>query len=83
MTGSVVKFRHTAGIASKRVRKESMKTIVEEMIAGRKLTIETGRMAKQAHGSVYIQYGDSSVLVAACSEPASRDLASSPHHRVS
>ncbi len=51
-----------------------MKTIVEEMIAGRKLTIETGRMAKQAHGSVYIQYGDSSVLVAACSEPASRDL---------
>jgi polyribonucleotide nucleotidyltransferase len=51
-----------------------MKTIVEEMIAGRKLTIETGRMAKQAHGSVYIQYGDSAVLVAACSEPASRDL---------
>ncbi len=51
-----------------------MKTIVEEMIAGRKLTIETGRMAKQAHGSVYIQYGDSSVLVAACSEPASRDM---------
>lgn len=51
-----------------------MKTIVEEMIAGRKLTIETGRMAKQAHGSVYIQYGDSSVLVAACSEPTSRDL---------
>jgi polyribonucleotide nucleotidyltransferase len=31
-------------------------------------------MAKQAHGSVYIQYGDSAVLVAACSEPASRDL---------
>jgi polyribonucleotide nucleotidyltransferase len=51
-----------------------MKTIVEEMIAGRKLTIETGRMAKQAHGSVYIQYGDTAVLVAACSEPASRDL---------
>ncbi|MCD4707448.1 MAG: polyribonucleotide nucleotidyltransferase [Candidatus Sabulitectum sp.] len=51
-----------------------MKTIVEEMIAGRKLSIETGRMAKQAHGSVYIQYGDSAVLVAACSEPATRDL---------
>ena len=51
-----------------------MKTIVEEMIAGRKLSIETGRMAKQAHGSVYIQYGDSALLVAACSEPASRDL---------
>lgn len=51
-----------------------MKTIVEEMIAGKKLIIETGRMAKQAHGSVYIQYGDSAVLVAACSEPATRDL---------
>ena len=51
-----------------------MKTIVEEMIAGRKLTIETGRMAKQAHGSVFIQYGGAAVLVAACSEPASRDM---------
>lgn len=51
-----------------------MKTIVEEMIAGRKLTIETGRMARQAHGAVYIQYGESSVLVAACSEPATRDM---------
>jgi len=50
-----------------------MKTIVEEMIAGRKLTIETGRMAKQAHGAVYVQYGDSAVLVAACSEPSDRD----------
>ena len=51
-----------------------MKTIVEEVIAGKKLSIETGRMAKQAHGSVYIQYGDSAVLVSACSEKASRDL---------
>jgi polyribonucleotide nucleotidyltransferase len=54
--------------------KESMKTIVEEVIAGRKLTIETGRMARQAHGAVYVQYGDSAVLVAACSEPAARDM---------
>jgi len=51
-----------------------MKTIVEEMIAGRKLTIETGRMARQAHGAVYVQYGDSAVLVAACSEPAAREM---------
>ncbi len=36
-------------------------------IAGRTLSIETGRMAKQAHGSVYVTYGDSSVLVAATS----------------
>ncbi len=44
------------------------------MIAGRKLTIETGRMAKQAHGAVYVQYGESAVLVAACSAPAFRDM---------
>ncbi|MDZ4181231.1 MAG: polyribonucleotide nucleotidyltransferase [Candidatus Cloacimonadaceae bacterium] len=32
---------------------------------GRTLTVEHGRMAKQANGSVYIRYGDSSVLVTA------------------
>ena len=32
-------------------------------INGRPLTIETGRLAKQAHGSVLITYGDSMVLV--------------------
>ncbi len=32
---------------------------------GRPLTIETGRMAKQANGSVYIRYGDTCVLVTA------------------
>ncbi len=32
---------------------------------GRTLTAETGRMAKQANGSVFIQYGETSVLVTA------------------
>ncbi len=32
---------------------------------GRKLYVETGRMAKQANGSVFIKYGDSSILVTA------------------
>ncbi|NLO11090.1 MAG: polyribonucleotide nucleotidyltransferase [Candidatus Cloacimonetes bacterium] len=32
---------------------------------GRTLYIETGRMAKQANGSVFIRYGDSAVLVTA------------------
>ncbi|HNT52356.1 MAG TPA: polyribonucleotide nucleotidyltransferase [Candidatus Syntrophosphaera sp.] len=32
---------------------------------GRKLYVETGRMAKQANGSVFIRYGDSAVLVTA------------------
>lgn len=32
---------------------------------GRKLYVETGRMAKQANGSVFIRYGDTAVLVTA------------------
>ena len=38
---------------------------VEKEFAGRKLVIETGKMARQAHGSALIQYGESVVLVAA------------------
>src|SRR5580704_14354828 len=34
---------------------------------GRKLTIETGKIAKQANGSVVVRWGDSVVLVSACS----------------
>src|SRR5450432_1319244 len=34
---------------------------------GRKLTIETGKIAKQASGSVVVRWGDSVVLVSACS----------------
>jgi len=32
-----------------------------------KLTIETGRLAKQANGSAYVRYGDTVVLATACS----------------
>ncbi len=35
-------------------------------VGGRALTLETGRMAKQANGSVLATYGGSSVLVTAC-----------------
>src|ERR1700744_855719 len=34
---------------------------------GRKLTIETGKIAKQASGSLVVRWGDSVVLVTACS----------------
>ncbi|HEU4584619.1 MAG TPA: polyribonucleotide nucleotidyltransferase [Gemmatimonadaceae bacterium] len=37
---------------------------VETEFAGRKLVIETGRMAKQAAGSALVQYGDTIVLAA-------------------
>ncbi|MEA2104947.1 MAG: polyribonucleotide nucleotidyltransferase [Candidatus Cloacimonadota bacterium] len=38
---------------------------METEFAGRKLTLETGRMAKQANGSVFVQYGGTSALVTA------------------
>lgn len=39
---------------------------VEIDLDGRKLTIETGKIAKQASGSVVVRSGDSVVLVSAC-----------------
>ena len=38
---------------------------VEREIGGRMLSIETGRIAKQAHGSVLVQYADTVVVVTA------------------
>jgi polyribonucleotide nucleotidyltransferase len=33
--------------------------------AGRKLTLETGRIARQADGSIYATYGDAALLATA------------------
>src|SRR4029079_6116815 len=38
------------------------------MVGGRALTLETGRLAKQAHGSILVTYGDTMVLVTAVSQ---------------
>jgi polyribonucleotide nucleotidyltransferase len=35
-------------------------------LGGRKLTLETGKMARQAHGAIVARYGDSVVLATAC-----------------
>ena len=42
---------------------------VERQIGGRTLSIETGKVAKQADGAVVLQYGDTVVLVAAVTAP--------------
>lgn len=42
-----------------------MMHVIERTFAGRPLRIETGRMAKQAHGACLIQYGETVVLAAA------------------
>ncbi|HEY5995885.1 MAG TPA: polyribonucleotide nucleotidyltransferase, partial [Candidatus Deferrimicrobiaceae bacterium] len=43
-----------------------MAHVYEAEVAGRKLTIESGYLAKQAGGSVVVKYGDCVVLVTAC-----------------
>ena len=42
---------------------------IEMQFAGRPLVIETGRLAKQAAGSVLVQYGETVLLVAATVSP--------------
>jgi len=42
---------------------------VEREVGGRTLSIETGKIARQADGAVVVQYGDTIVLVAAVTAP--------------
>lgn len=52
-----------------------MKNILRKTmeVGGRTLTLETGRMAKQAGGAVFITYGDTAVLATATGSKAPRD----------
>ena len=42
---------------------------LEKTFAGRRLVIETGRMAKQAAGSAVVTFGETMVLAGASSSP--------------
>ncbi|MBI2370737.1 MAG: polyribonucleotide nucleotidyltransferase [Deltaproteobacteria bacterium] len=42
-------------------------------VGGKPLTLETGRMAKQAHGAVLVEYGETMVLVTAVGEATGRE----------
>ena len=50
-----------------------MKTTVERQLAGRRLILETGQMAKQANGSVVVRYADTMVLAAAVMDTSVRE----------
>jgi polyribonucleotide nucleotidyltransferase len=54
-------------MAKKRYLKESIK------VGGKELIVETGKVAKQADGSVVIRYGDTMILVAAVSGNSPRE----------
>ncbi|MCK9355917.1 MAG: polyribonucleotide nucleotidyltransferase [Dehalococcoidia bacterium] len=43
-----------------------MVSLVQRPVAGRNLSLETGRLAQQANGSVLVRYGDTVVLVTVC-----------------
>src|SRR5215469_15879522 len=42
-------------------------------VGGKELSIETGKMAKQADGSVVVRYGDTMVLVTAVANKTARE----------
>ena len=42
-------------------------------VGGRTISLETGRMAKQADGSVIVRMGDTMVLVTACADANPRE----------
>jgi len=46
---------------------------VEIELGGRTLSIETGRMARQAHGAVVVSYGGTVVLVTAVAAEEARE----------
>jgi len=51
-----------------------METILKADIRGKTLSIQTGKVAKQAHGSVVVQYGETIVLVTAVSSEEERNV---------
>ncbi|MGD9082474.1 MAG: polyribonucleotide nucleotidyltransferase [Desulfobacterales bacterium] len=51
-----------------------METLLKTEIGGKTLSIETGKIAKQASGAVVVQYGDTIVLVAVVSSQEERTV---------
>ena len=50
------------------------KVVVKLPVGGREISIESGRMAKQADGAVLVRAGDTAVLVTACAQKEPKDL---------
>jgi polyribonucleotide nucleotidyltransferase len=50
-----------------------MPHLVKASVGGRDLTLEMGKMARQANGAVVARYGDTVVLVAACMDNKAND----------
>ena len=59
-----------------------MATLIERKFAGRQLILESGRMARQAHGAVMVQFGESVVLVTVVGEDKPKALPFFPTPRI-
>ena len=54
--------------------KEQMKHEIKvELPGGRSISFETGKLAKQAHGSCVVRIGENVVLATACANPDPRE----------
>src|SRR6266496_6245257 len=64
-----------AAIVRQEKKKMTVKKYLKESIklGDKELTVETGRVAKQADGSVVVRYGDTMLLVAAVGAPTTRE----------
>ncbi|MCD6378340.1 MAG: polyribonucleotide nucleotidyltransferase [Planctomycetes bacterium] len=49
-------------------------TTIEKEFRSQKLILQTGKVAKQAHGAVTVQYGDTVVLATVVSAPSTREI---------
>jgi polyribonucleotide nucleotidyltransferase len=56
------------------MQEKKMEILLNAEIGGKTLSIQTGKVAKQASGSVVVQYGDTIVLVTAVSANNERDI---------
>jgi len=54
------------------MKPEATKVSVE-LAGGKQLSIETGKLAKQAHGAAVVRFGDNVVLATATSNPEPRE----------
>src|SRR5438128_10467199 len=48
-------------------------TAYVELAGGKNISFETGKLAKQAHGSAVVRIGDNVVLTTACANPEPRE----------
>jgi len=57
----------------KDLKEENMIKSFKTEIAGRTLEVEVGRVAEQANGAAWLKYGDTVLLVTACTSKSSRE----------